>query len=564
VGKTASHRKEMRTFLRKMIIARLAIITVFLITGILVFFDTGAGEMVVPLLLLLGVTYFFSLLYTILLRYSSSLKFHYFLQIFVDLVIETYLICITGGYQSPFSFFYLLSIIGSCFSFPYAGIATAGFAGTIFALVLHLQYYGIVSIPPVVTGEEWSLGDLYGQIYTHFTLFFFAGLIGDYFSRMLKQHRQDLNRTKDLLMKAHLDKDDILKNVSSGLMTVDRHGTVIYFNQMAESILEIKAEEVIDHTYGEAFGARLAQFTMKMNEAIDSGTDKIRSELEITCASGAKKPIGISITLLHDEDDEKRGAIALFQDLTDVKKMDEEMRKKDLMAVIGELSAGIAHEIRNPLASISGSVEILKEESCLTDKNNNLLNLIIKESERLDAIISNFLDFARIKPMNPGRVKVEDTLDEVLLLVKNHSAYNSRISIVKNYHGNGDRCIYADEDQIKQVFLNLAINAIQAMEDGGCLTLSVGHPDGAGATASEKDGSNGKIAVCFSDTGCGIEERYRAKIFEPFFTTKASGTGLGLAMVQRIIESHRGEILVQSGPPGDGGTAITLMLPSAR
>jgi two-component system sensor histidine kinase PilS (NtrC family) len=255
--------------------------------------------------------------------------------------------------------------------------------------------------------------------------------------------------------------------------------------------------------------------------------------------------MGISISPLTDGTQRRRGVIAVFQDLTEVHEMRERVRKADRLAAVGELSAGIAHELRNPLASISGSIEMLYHELALDGENKRLMELIMRESDRLDRIISDFLEFARLR--TPRRVpsKLARCIDDVVTLVKQNTEKSDGVAIKTNFDP-ALPDIWMDDEQMRQVFMNLAVNACEAMENGGTLEIS-----------AERT-SEARVRIAFKDSGPGIEPEGLEKMFEPFFTTKDGGTGLGLAMANKIVTAHGGSIEFKNA---ERGAVFTIVLP---
>ncbi|MGD1048014.1 MAG: ATP-binding protein, partial [Candidatus Krumholzibacteriaceae bacterium] len=299
----------------------------------------------------------------------------------------------------------------------------------------------------------------------------------------------------------------------------------------------------------------MSALVLELEGALSTGSPRRRHELEVRRKDGTELPLGISISLIKGENGEKRGVVAIFQDLTEVHLMREKVRRADKMAAIGELSTAIAHEIRAPLASICGSVEMLAGELSLSGDNRKLMDLVIKESDRLDRIITDFLEFARLKRPAFEPVDVEACLDEVLLLLRHSNDFNKGVSIeVKG--GAPHACVYADDEQIRQVFLNLIMNACEAMTEGGRLTIRID-----GVIKALRDGGCPEecLAIDFENTGPAIPQEVLPHIFEPFYTTKEGGTGLGLAIVSRIVESHFGHVRVTSAAAG--GTLFSVILP---
>jgi two-component system sensor histidine kinase PilS (NtrC family) len=238
-----------------------------------------------------------------------------------------------------------------------------------------------------------------------------------------------------------------------------------------------------------------------------------------------------------------KGYIVIFQDLTEWKKLEADMKKKEKWAAIGELSSNIAHEIRNPLASLKSSIEILKEDTVPANYKNRLMDIALKEMDRLDRIIKDFLTYSRPLPPSYMRFNLHELLDETVDLLRNVDQHRDTIVIQKQY--NGEVEVNADPQKMRQVFWNLGLNALDAMPEGGELTIATKYEDK-------------NMVITFEDTGTGIEKQQIEKIFYPFFTTKDQGTGLGLAIAYRIMEEHGGAITVDS-TPGTGTTFKVIL-----
>ena len=247
----------------------------------------------------------------------------------------------------------------------------------------------------------------------------------------------------------------------------------------------------------------------------------------------------------------------MFQDLTKIRAIEEEMKKKEKLASIGELAASMAHEIRNPLAALSGSMQVLNRELKLEDENRRLMEIALKEAERLNMIITTFLKYARPMPLNKKRCSLHDLLEDTLSLLRNSPDYRNDISLATSFT-KGKVWIMMDPDQIKQVFWNVVLNAIEAMPQGGQLAIETRKLKTVNRFVNQRPGSS-IVEVRFTDTGVGITPEEMERIFYPFFTTKQKGSGLGLSIVHRIIEEHGGRILVESKP--GQGTAMVFQLP---
>jgi two-component system sensor histidine kinase PilS (NtrC family) len=286
------------------------------------------------------------------------------------------------------------------------------------------------------------------------------------------------------------------------------------------------------------------------------GWNRLRLPRWETCfqrKDGASLILGFSISPLKDSNDREMGNILIFQDLTRLREMEEHLKRADRLAAIGKMAAGIAHEIRNPLASISGSIEILKDEVGNSPQNQQLMGIVLREVNRLNSLIADFLLFAR--PISPGKEKIHlhRLLEEILQMFTHSPDFTPQIRLETQFHG--DLYIQGDPHQIRQVFWNLFINAAQAMPEGGTLRVDLRRNSSPAPLTEGR--LYGEVAVCDSGTGIGEEEM--GKIFDPFFTTKERGTGLGLSIVHSIVESYGGKITVQSKV--GQGTTFKILLP---
>jgi two-component system sensor histidine kinase PilS (NtrC family) len=387
------------------------------------------------------------------------------------------------------------------------------------------------------------------------TVFVLTGLMGGYLSAYVRTRGEELAAKEQELKRVQLHADSIITNVSSGLIVTNMSGEIVTCNPAAIKILGLAPTGSFTGALVQDVIPHMSALVQELEGALSTGSPRRRHELSVKRGDGAELPLGISISLIKGENGEKRGLVAIFQDLTEVHIMREKVRKADKMAAIGELSTAIAHEIRAPLASICGSVEMLAGELSLSGDNRKLMDLVIKESDRLDRIITDFLEFARLKRPAFEPVDVEACLNEVLLLLRHSNDFNKAISIdVKG--GAPHACVYADDEQIRQVFLNLIMNACEAMPGGGRLTIRI---DGVIKALREGGCSEECVAIDFENTGSTIPQEVLPHIFEPFYTTKEGGTGLGLAIVSRIVESHFGHVRVTSAP--GGGTLFSVILP---
>jgi two-component system sensor histidine kinase PilS (NtrC family) len=349
--------------------------------------------------------------------------------------------------------------------------------------------------------------------------------------------------------------EDVLNSLSGGLLTVDLDGRVCSFNPAAERILGVAVAEVRGRELKAAFAGRAPLLHEKLERSLRERAPIHRFELQVAQAGGNTRPIGLSTSVLRTAGGEERGLLATFQDLSDVRRMQERVRRADRLAAVGELAASIAHEIRNPLAAIANSTDMLRDELPVKGEQRKLMDLIVKESERLNRILDDFLEYARVRPLQAQVVPVAQALDEVVTLLRCHPDIGDQLAIRVEDRTGGRSTVRVDEAQMKQVYVNLALNAFEAMEHRGtlCVTIEPCAGDDVGLLDTPC------VRLCFRDTGPGVAPGEETAIFEPFHTTKAHGTGLGLSIASRIVESHGGRIDVATHP--DGGAEFSVYLP---
>lgn len=462
----------------------------------------------------------------------------------VDIALETAILHFSGGVTGQFALVFCLSIIAAAFLLQVpGGLGIALLASVSYVGYGLLETRGFVTPPGTERGqiEPWSYGFL--QMYMHVSVFFLVGAVGGYLAERTKLKGRLLESAETELKLLKIDTDNILKHMSSGVLVIDSDGKILSINPVAEQILGVDKNEVQSRDMREVFDTVVPEFANELVRALRSDESRHRHEFNANRRGRHPLPLGISISQLKDDDDQRRGIIAVFQDLTEVRNMQERIRRADRLAAIGELSAGIAHEIRNPLASISGSIEMLSNELKLSGEHRRLMELIAKESDRLDRIINDFLEFARVRPPSRTEVSISDCLEDVAVLLQNNAAVSCRVN-AETTEECKDLMVRVDEEQMKQVFLNLGLNACEAMPQGGELRIQANLVDG------------GLLRIIFADHGQGIPEEARGRLFEPFYTTKDGGTGLGLAIANKIVEAHGGRI--EAGNHEGGGAEFVI------
>jgi len=490
------------------------------------------------------------------------------LQIACELLVVSQIVYLTGGMRSPSNSLYMMTIISAALSFRLAGtllVAAVASGSFVTAVWVEAGHHAAV-----LWSREWfaamrqlSDADFY-TIFLRLCIFFLCAFAGGYLAERLYTKDKALAHTSEALQLAKWETGDILKHLRSGVLTLDIAGRIVYFNRAAEEILGLNERRLRGQPIREVLGPHFPELVDRLEWVLTSQQMDIRTELLLRRSDGKVIPVGLSTSVLSGTGGRPRGVIAVFADLTEAKQLEERARRQDRLAAVGELSAAIAHEIRNPLAAISGSVEVLCDELDVSGENHKLLELIVKESARLNKILSDFLLYARLSPVVTGRVCVATVLDEVLEIARRHFRRES-LSRLELRADVSDRSltVAADADHLKQTLINLVFNGVEACGDGPCaITVCVRatNPPPARPAYSERGNDNDGdwVTIAVSDNGGGIPEKILDRLFEPFVSSKPSGTGLGLAIVKRLVDNAGGRITTDSTP--GIGTTFTIHL----
>jgi len=505
----------------------------------------------------IGFTYALTLVYAFLLKRIQRLKVFAYGQILADVFFVTLLIYLTGGIESILSWVYLLPIFSaSIILYRRGGLLVASACSILYGTLLDLDFYQLIlplgsRFAPAV---DYKGSYVFYLIAVNMVAFYLVAILSAYLSEQVRRKEEELReRLIDYNELERLYKH-IVQNVTSGLITVDGAGRITSFNRTAEEITGYKLEEVYQQEMENLFPGFLNW--SKANGSVPERDWKnlyfSRWETNFQRKDGTTLTLGFSVSPLKDSQDQEIGLIFIFQDLTRLREMEEDLKRADRLAAIGTLAAGMAHEIRNPLASISGSIEILKEEMDGAVQHQQLMEIILREVGRLNSLIADFLLFAR--PASPGKeiIHLNGIAEEVLKIFAHSPECNPGIRLTTHFQDE----IYmpGDNQQIKQLFWNLVINAAQAMPAGGEMRVELRRRS---LPSDIEEPPQGEIAI--SDTGTGIGAEELDKIFNPFFTTKKRGSGLGLSIVHKIVESYGGKITVRSQP--NKGTTFTIYLP---
>jgi len=542
-------------------------LAVVLFTAAAVFFflrDSYGGDAVfvvdIPLAALIAVNILSTLwLWQHLRRSGTVEEEQFYLQVFLDVMLMGMVVFYTGASSSTLTLVFLLPVIlASAFLYLRGSLFAASLSTIVLATLFYLDVNGwlagygpnyLQSALDFMTDEDAPL--LLAQSITTILALFATAAISGYLAENQLSIIRELGELTRRLERIRINTSDVLTNLESGLLTVDADGTIIFLNRTAREILQVEETEPEGRNYETVFSGRLEPFGEFVRTILGKSSPlSARNELQLETADGKILPLGLTPTLLRDAHT-TRGMVLIFQDLTQAKVTEDKIRRQDRLAAIGELGAGIAHELRNPLASISGSAEVLQSSLSVGAEDRRLLNLIVKESIRINDIVEQFLSYARIQQEDRHRIDLRELVGEVVTLAKNHPSYREGQQISVEL----DRCppIMADAAQMKQVFLNLILNGLEATKGSG--SISIRMP----IEGEELSVGDGLSEIWVQDEGPGVPEDEIDSIFEPFYTNKQGGTGLGLAVVYRIMESNEGRILY--APTSDGTSTFRIYLP---
>lgn len=519
---------------------RFLVIT-FLVAGIIAVRQWTSTPFPVRTLLGLSVLwYLLATLYLFIQRSVPQSRWHAPVQIALDLGIITGIVYASGAQDSYFVSLYLLAILMGSILFSRRGtFLVAGFSFVLLGCITEITYYGIIprtamSTPTPRALESWLGSNLFA--------FFAVAYLGSLLAQTIQTKGVELERKSEALKDLQVFNNDIIESMRGGLLTVDLEGRILLINRAGA--------EITGHGFGLLRGENVADvfpgfWPVEMDER---GIPRaLRKEVEIRTPAGATRFLGISISPLRTGQNEATGFVFNFQDLTELKRLEHEVFTKERMAALGRLSAAIAHEIRQPLTAMTGALKELARFAPLEDDDKKLVQIVSRESQRLNQIITEFLDYSREKSYAFTDVDMLSVIEETLVLIERNAVASGKIRIERHFSQRPLRA-RADRDAMKQVLWNLCNNALRAMPDGGVLSVHA-------------EAVQNSVRISIRDTGRGMEPGASARIFEPFQSGFPEGTGLGLAIVYQILQAHRGRIHVETRL--GSGAEFIVDLPSA-
>ena len=512
---------------------------------------TYFGEILNAHYSLIALIYFLTFCYVVTLKYIRNLARFAYIQLLIDTIFITAIIYTTGGIESIFSFLYQLNIIaGAILLYRRGGLIIASLSSILYGAFLDLSYYGFINhlgyhYP---YAAEYQVSDIFYMILVNVAAFYLVAILSSFLSEQIRRSRAELKARQKDLADLEILKDNIIQSISSGLIALDEHNRIIAFNKGAEEIFRVNSRDAVQRDVSEVIPFVVpylkAEHPNKVSQLAYRGEDNQRLDLLL------------NVSPLKGQGGDTKGELLIFQDTTRLMEMEREVKRVEGLAMLGELAAGVAHEIRNPLASISGSIQVLNDSLSKGQAhiNKRLMDIVLREVDRLNNLVSDFLQFARPQRSDIEEFDLNTLIKETLYLFQTSQKWPQKLEVETNFLKKPLK-ITSDPQQLKQVLWNVFMNACEAMPDGG--TVRVSTEKGAGSHGSQ--GAKRAVSIKVEDTGPGIDPSVIEDMFKPFSTAKRDGSGLGLAIVKKIVENLGGE--VSGYNLHGGGAAISIILP---
>lgn len=482
-----------------------------------------------------------TIVYFFLLRLSETFSWQIRTQFLLDALLITWLVWRTGDLSSPYITLYIVLIsVASFFMKPLSTLLMAVVCACMFIALSFLTLNSLIE----TFGPEQATGKVVQIVSFHVVALLVVGLLASRLSDR-RSSGEELEETAKTLATLRALHERIVESIRSGLVTTDLDGNIYTFNAAATEITGYRLDQMQGQSIYDLFGDIREPIDISLAAAGD-GDQLPRFEADLVTPEGFAVRIGFSVSLLFSESHEATGLIITFQDLTEIRSMEESVRRKDRLAAVGRVAAGLAHEIRNPLGAMRGAIQVLELNTPAGPMRDGLMDIILKESDRLNSIITNFLGYARPAAGDFTETNVGEAIADTLTLLR-HSPDVGTDHVLQSDLGDEPVLISADPTQLKQIFWNLTRNALQAMPGGGTLRIGL------------ESIPNNRIRIVFEDTGFGMSPEQVEQLFEPFSNSTSGGTGLGLSIVYQIVKDHNGIINVRSLE--GRGTTITVELP---
>jgi two-component system sensor histidine kinase PilS (NtrC family) len=499
--------------------------------------STGGAEVWLQFAIIVT-TYLSSIVFGVVLRRGGSPRLVARPMLASDLAVTSLLVYLTGGAQSPYTFLYALSVVAAgAIAYRRGALVVTGASLLLATTTATLAWLHAIDLPMAETVRPWEVGrlDLVRSLAVQAAALVGVGALSVIFGDQLQRGAETLATTRRAAAELLTLHQDIVRSLSSGLITTAPDGKVVTANVAAADILRRRGEDLA--------GKHIDELLPRLTE-LAGGRGELRRADLVVPAPGHELVLGATLSPLRDAHDRVIGSVVNFQDLTELRRLELNIRRAERLATVGQLAAGIAHEIRNPLAAISGSVELLRAAPTASDDDRALMAIVHREIQRLNAMIGDLLDYANPKPSQLIELDAALLVDEVVRVARGDAAF-ANVELVATL-ARPLRC-RADPAKLRQVVWNLLGNAAES--------------GGKRVAVDARSGDEGAVTIAVADDGAGISAEQLPRIFDPFFTTKQTGTGLGLATSHAVIAEHGGRIDVASAP--GRGTTMTVILPVA-
>ena len=491
-----------------------------------------------PLFLLAAVSFGMVLLYAVLDPWLKGKRTFAYLQLFGDVLVISIFVQITGGLESPMSFIYLLPIAVAALMLYRGG-------ALVLAALSFACYTTLILLGETVFSRQSEPSRVTYFLVAHLVAMAAVAVLASYLAERLRSQGHELDERRGAVARLQALNENIIESINSGLITTDLAGRIHFINRGGMEITGLSQSEISEQTIADLLGLG-GDFLHEIRRRLLANR-RHRFEQYFDTKDGRRIFIGIAASNLYDKAGQPLGFIFIFQDLTEIHALEQQVRLKERMAALGQMAAGMAHELRNPLAAISGAVQYLRGEFSPRGEALELMDIILRESERLDQAIKDFLTFTRPGEFAAQSVDLVTLTEDNVKLLRKSREFQVGHRVTTSYES--DRMICdVDPNRLKQIFWNLATNALKAMPDGGKVEIEV-------RWAAEGD----EVEISFVDSGVGMDEQQQRLYFQPFSSSFAEGTGLGAAIVYRVVEEHGGKINMESGP--GAGTRVRILLP---
>ncbi len=544
--------QELEQRVRRIMLLRVFFLTGFV--GLLLTFQERLGitAPIEPLCRVIGAGFFMSLIYAVLFR-VLTLTENASLQVIGDLLLVGGILYTTGGIDSPISFLFLFVIIATSVTLPRAATYLAASGSIIiYGVLVDLEYFGIIT--PVYLFPEakvsFESGYVFYVIFLNIVSYYTVAYLSSFLSHRLRIVKEELVQASFHLEEQRAINMNIVQNMGNGLVTTDLGGMITSINPAARALTGYSVEESLEKPV-----AQLIPLPALKHVFLENKIPILPNQIEGEYKRKDGKIIFIRIKISHLAALNILGYILVFEDLTELKGMQEMVLRTSQLAAVGRFSAGLAHEIRNPLTSLSGSIQVLARGLKLENSYKKLMEIVIKETDRLNVILSDFLNYSQPRKNINTIIDLTQLLQDVIILLKNKENFGNKIQII--FKGSSDHLILnGDEEQIKQVVWNLCINALESMSQG---TLTLMLKEVLSFSIGGFQANHRGMVLEVQDEGCGISPENLNNIYDPFYTSKKNGVGLGLATVFQIVNGSGGVMDVKSAV--GKGTLFTVFLP---